>query len=62
MCNCKTSTSVQTRLYLVLQETCERGVGDADIERLCEEARQQLGGDTVCQLANYLFPQVRSTQ
>jgi hypothetical protein len=34
------------------------GLGDADIERLCDEARQQLGGDTVCQLANYLFPQV----
>jgi [acyl-carrier-protein] S-malonyltransferase len=37
------------------------GLGDADIERLCEEARQQLGDDTVCQLANYLFPQVRIT-
>jgi hypothetical protein len=36
------------------------GLGDGDIERLCEDARQQLGGDTVCQLANYLFPQVRS--
>ncbi|WIA44196.1 hypothetical protein OEZ86_010517 [Tetradesmus obliquus] len=35
------------------------GLGDADLERLCEEARQQLGGDTVCQLANYLFPQGR---
>jgi [acyl-carrier-protein] S-malonyltransferase len=34
------------------------GLGDADLERLCDEARQQLGGDTVCQLANYLFPQV----
>ncbi|WIA23708.1 hypothetical protein OEZ85_000395 [Tetradesmus obliquus] len=35
------------------------GLGDADLERLCQEARQQLGGDTVCQLANYLFPQGR---
>jgi hypothetical protein len=34
------------------------GLGDGDTERPCEEARQQLGGDTVCQLANYLFPQV----
>jgi hypothetical protein len=32
------------------------GLGDADTERLCKEARQQLGGDAVCQLANYLFP------
>jgi malonyl CoA-acyl carrier protein transacylase len=38
------------------------GLGDADLERLCEEARQQLGGDTVCQLANYLFPQVGGVQ
>lgn len=36
------------------------GLSDADLERLCAEAREQLGGDTVCQLANYLFPQVRT--
>ncbi|KAF6252240.1 hypothetical protein COO60DRAFT_1644206 [Scenedesmus sp. NREL 46B-D3] len=35
------------------------GLGDGDVERLCEEACQQLGGGTVCQLANYLFPQGR---
>lgn len=35
------------------------GLSDADLDKLCREAREQLGGDTVCQIANYLFPQVR---
>ncbi len=35
------------------------GLGDDDITRLCAEARERLGSDTVCQLANFLFPQVR---
>jgi [acyl-carrier-protein] S-malonyltransferase len=35
------------------------GLADEDISSLCDEARVQAGGpDTVCQLANMLFPQV----
>eukprot|EP00878_Enallax_costatus_P025741 GHUV01027567.1.p1 GENE.GHUV01027567.1~~GHUV01027567.1.p1 ORF type:complete len:570 (+),score=127.17 GHUV01027567.1:335-2044(+) len=35
------------------------GLTDDQLERLCDEARQKIGGDTVCRIANYLFPQVR---
>ena len=33
------------------------GLGDAALEGICEAARARTGGaDTVCRLANYLFP------
>ncbi len=39
------------------------GLSDADVASVCEEARAKAGGaDTVCQLANMLFPQVRLVQ
>lgn len=34
------------------------GLTDDQLERLCEEARLKNGEDTVCRVANYLFPQV----
>ena len=34
------------------------GLSDADLEGICISVREKLGPDTVCQLANYLFPQV----
>ena len=34
------------------------GLSDADLETICAEARAKLGGDSVCKVANYLFPQV----
>jgi len=34
------------------------GVTDDDLTAICAEARAKLGGDTVCQIANFLFPQV----
>ena len=34
------------------------GVTDDDLTAICAEARARLGGDTVCQIANFLFPQV----
>ena len=37
------------------------GLSDADLESVCKEVRQSMGADTVCQLANYLFPQVSLT-
>ncbi|KAJ9531207.1 hypothetical protein QJQ45_006646 [Haematococcus lacustris] len=37
------------------------GLADADLQTLCQQARQavQVEGGTVCQLANFLFPQGR---
>jgi len=35
------------------------GLADRDIEAICKQVRDKLGGDTVCQMANYLFPQGR---
>eukprot|EP00879_Flechtneria_rotunda_P017756 GHRR01018614.1.p1 GENE.GHRR01018614.1~~GHRR01018614.1.p1 ORF type:complete len:299 (+),score=88.75 GHRR01018614.1:728-1624(+) len=35
------------------------GLADSDIQRLCDDAKGQLGNETVCQLANFLFPQGR---
>ncbi|BDA43424.1 Malonyl CoA-acyl carrier protein transacylase [Coccomyxa sp. Obi] len=32
------------------------GLGDAVLEDVCAKARAKLGGDTVCRIANYLFP------
>jgi [acyl-carrier-protein] S-malonyltransferase len=34
------------------------GVTDDILEAITAQVRQQLGPDTVCQLANFLFPQV----
>ena len=34
------------------------GVSDEDLESICISVREKLGPDTICQLANYLFPQV----
>ena len=35
------------------------GLGDADLDAICAQVRAAKGGDSVCQLANYLFPQGR---
>ena len=35
------------------------GLDDAKVEQLCTQARQKLGAGSVCQMANYLFPQGR---
>merc|ERR1711920_196370 len=35
------------------------GLSDADLEGICKQVKQKLGKDTVCQIANYLFPQGR---
>jgi [acyl-carrier-protein] S-malonyltransferase len=32
------------------------GLDDATVDACCAKARAKLGGETVCQLANYLFP------
>lgn len=37
------------------------GLEDRTIQNLCREALDNCPAGTVCQLANYLFPQVRST-
>jgi len=34
------------------------GVTDDDLTAICADAKAKLGGDTVCQIANFLFPQV----
>ena len=34
------------------------GLTDDDLIAICADARAKLGGDAVCQIANYLFPQV----
>ena len=34
------------------------GVTDDDLTAICAEARTKMGGDSVCQIANFLFPQV----
>ena len=34
------------------------GLKDADVEAVCKDVRSRLGPDTICQMANYLFPQV----
>ena len=34
------------------------GLSDADLETICKDVRNRLGADTICQLANFLFPQV----
>ena len=34
------------------------GLLDEQLQGICEEVKAKLGGDTVCQLANFLFPQV----
>lgn len=36
------------------------GLADADLQRLAGEAAAACGPGSVCQLANYLFPQVRA--
>lgn len=36
------------------------GLNDADVEAVCKDVRTRLGPDTICQMANYLFPQVCS--
>ncbi|KAK9830038.1 hypothetical protein WJX72_009330 [[Myrmecia] bisecta] len=35
------------------------GLGDTDVETICKDVRSARGAATVCQLANYLFPQGR---
>ena len=35
------------------------GLGDADVETICRKVKQQMPEGTVCQLANYLFPNGR---
>lgn len=35
------------------------GLGDADLEAITVQARQTIGGDCVCNMTNYLFPQGR---
>ena len=35
------------------------GLADEKLSDICAEVKKALGGDTVCQLANYLFPQGR---
>lgn len=35
------------------------GLSDDDLESICVQVKKKLGGDTVCQVANYLFPQGR---
>ena len=35
------------------------GLDDATVEQLCAQARDKLGAGSVCQVANYLFPQGR---
>lgn len=35
------------------------GLSDEDLEAICKDVRQQMGPDDVCQLANFLFPQVK---
>ena len=35
------------------------GLTDDDLTAICAEAKAKLGGDTVCQIANFLFPQVK---
>lgn len=35
------------------------GLSDTDLEGICSQVKQKLGKDTVCQIANYLFPQGR---
>ena len=32
------------------------GLDDAALEAVCSKARAKVGGDAVCQVANYLFP------
>ncbi len=32
------------------------GLEDRQIEDICAKARKKIGGDVVCQMANYLFP------
>ena len=32
------------------------GLSDAVLEEVCQKARVKIGGDTVCRIANYLFP------
>lgn len=34
------------------------GLSDEDLEVICADVRKAMGSDCVCQLANYLFPQV----
>ena len=34
------------------------GLSDADLETICADVRKLMGPDCICQLANYLFPQV----
>ena len=34
------------------------GLSDEDLEAICKDVCQKMGPDTVCQLANFLFPQV----
>ncbi len=34
------------------------GLGDADLEAITVQARQIVGGDCVCKITNFLFPQV----
>ena len=35
------------------------GLSDADLDTICADVRKAMGPDCICQLANYLFPQVR---
>lgn len=37
------------------------GLGDSELEAIVAQVHQQKGGDTVCQLANFLFPQVSTS-
>ena len=34
------------------------GLSDPDVDAICEDVRKRSSSDTVCQMANYLFPQV----
>eukprot|EP01025_Chloroclados_australasicus_P047430 TRINITY_DN5308_c1_g1_i2.p2 TRINITY_DN5308_c1_g1~~TRINITY_DN5308_c1_g1_i2.p2 ORF type:complete len:531 (+),score=73.37 TRINITY_DN5308_c1_g1_i2:121-1713(+) len=35
------------------------GLSDQQVQSICDQVKQKMGEDTVCQIANYLFPQGR---
>lgn len=37
------------------------GLSDEDLEAICADVRKAMGPESICQLANYLFPQARAS-